>query len=62
MSKFKPGDVVKLKSDWYGNHVMTVGETRDGDTCGCVWFDREGDFCRNTFENETLELATQPNL
>jgi len=61
--KFTPGDIVRLKSDWYGNHVMTVGEVHEtSSSCGCVWFDDKGDLCKDSFGEETLELATKPNL
>jgi uncharacterized protein YodC (DUF2158 family) len=36
MSKFKPGDTVRLKS---GGPLMTVAEIEENDFVRCAWFD-----------------------
>lgn len=52
-NQFKVGDVVQLKS---GGPKMTVSESYNDGTLGCVWF-LGSDQKAGTFPSDALELA-----
>jgi uncharacterized protein YodC (DUF2158 family) len=53
--KFKPGDIVNLKSS---GPEMTVASVRDG-IVNCIWFDGKRDK-RKAFPVETLQKKPKP--
>ena len=55
--KFKPGDVVRLKSDRSRNNLMTVEKSDGGDVYICAWFNEDGDKCRSGFTEDILDLG-----
>ena len=59
MSKFKPGDVVRLRS---GGPKMTVKkDVALKQHVRATWFDEKHDFLEETFHEDQLELFNQTN-
>ncbi|RPI14275.1 MAG: DUF2158 domain-containing protein [Ignavibacteriae bacterium] len=55
--KFEIGDTVQLKS---GGYKMTIQNIDSNDMVECVWFDKEGNQCSNSFHIKTLNYV-DPN-
>ena len=58
-SKFRVGDVVKLKS---GGLMMTVVASGTSDYVGCTWFKSDGGGTSGNFPEEALDIVDPTKL
>jgi len=54
MTKFKEGDVVKLKSSGLKMTVEAIGQGFMGNEIQCVWFDKDSHIQLRSFKKEAL--------